>query len=71
MLAIASQNHYEENVPDEGPFIPFLRGNICKLAERLCGPIILCGPSATLPWLATSSAILSLAPMDIIETERL
>jgi hypothetical protein len=49
--------------------MPFLRGIICKLAERLCALIILC-PSAV-PLLAASSAALSLAPIDIIETERL
>jgi hypothetical protein len=49
--------------------MPFLRGIICKLAERLCALDILC-PSAN-PLLAVSSALLSLAPMDIIDTERL
>lgn len=59
-------------VPGGGPpLTPFLRGTICRLAERPCpfdGPL---GLSTKLPWLLMSSTPDSLCPIEIMDTERL
>lgn len=59
-------------LPDsDPPLTPFLRGTICKLADRPCpldGPR---GLSTVLPLLSTSSAPTSLGPIEMIEIERL
>lgn len=63
--------------PDVGPPLPlkpWRLGMICKLAERPCpldGFDDLDGRSGRLAWLPTSSVRASLAPMDIMDTERL
>lgn len=69
----ALSSHMQRGLsPDGGPpFIPPLRGTICKLADRPCPLAILRDPSFKLPWLAISSIAPSLAPMDIMDTERL
>lgn len=64
---------YDRQVkPDVGPLKPFMRGVICRLAERLWFLTILCVSAVpAVPLLMVSSAALSLAPIDIIDTERL
>jgi hypothetical protein len=51
--------------------MPCLLGTICKLADRPCPLDILRGPSTAFQWVVTSSTAPPLAPIDMIETERL
>jgi hypothetical protein len=68
MSAIRRESH----LPDGGPpLTPYLRGTICRLADRPCPLDIRRGLSGKLPWLVRSSSPPSLAPIDIIETDRL
>lgn len=60
------------DVPETGPpLMPCLRGTICRLADRPWPLETTLGLSTKLPWLVASSKPPSLAPIDIIETERL